>query len=519
MNSPAPLLALRGVVKVLGGRRILDALDWELNPGQCAVILGPSGAGKSVFLSTLLGFHLPDSGQVERPGLQGTDIFQDVAVVFQDDALIEDRSIEANLAIAREERFDRFHAPFADDTESAIERVLSEVGLIPAQVRKALPAALSGGMRRRVALARALIREPKVLIADEPTSGLDPASSLQVYDLIASLLPKHAMSAIVISHDPHCASRLGAPVYYFSPVAGSLPRWDGAGETDPAARHAALLRWMQERAQEHAARSDHSAQPAPPAVDPALHPLAAMLHPSIAAVGRLSLLAAKLRKPPAVDLFARDFLRWGVGTLPLALVIFAMLGVVMEVQAEAAVLDYGVSNKLPELVALSLLRLAPILTGFLVAGRCGSAIAARVGGMQLGGQFRGLRTLRIDPDHALLAPLLPALMLATPLLALAGVLVGACGAALVLGSPLSQARITIEYFAAAFPAFLSLNEICQVILKGAFMGGGIALIAHLHGSLPKRSPEDVGRAITRGLVAAFIWCAVVDSFISLMVGG
>src|SRR5690606_18771811 len=133
---------------------------------------------------------------------------------------------------------------------------------------------------------------------------------------------------------------------------------------------------------------------------------------AVDAVGRGALLLGRLRHGVGWRMLAHELRVWGWGTLPLTTLIFLLLGIVMQVQAEAAVLPYGGSRFLPELVALSLLRLGPILTGFLVAGRCGSAIGAHTGYMVLSGQFRALRTLRIEPERALFPPVFWALVLA-----------------------------------------------------------------------------------------------------------
>lgn len=512
-----PLITLDRVSKTLAGRRILDALSWELGEGECAVILGPSGGGKTVFLHLLLGLMPPDAGTVALPGLPPGDPFRAMAVMFQEDALLDERTVEANLAVAAEEKADRFEARGA--TGPAVDAALREVGLDPARVRLLLPSALSGGMRRRVALARALIRRPRILIADEPTSGLDPDSAAGIYDLLEALIRRHAMSAILITHDPRCAARLGRPVYFFSPVEGRLPRWDPPETLDEAARHRALLDWMDARASEarsaefRARRKDdnsyesspHSALRAPRFIDSLLESL-----------GRGGMFLGRLGGPVSLRLLLRNLIAWGVHTIPLLALIFLMVGMVIEIQAEAAVVAFGFSNRVPDLVALGLLRLSPILTGFLIAGRCGSAISAQTGWMQLAGQFRALRTMRIEPERALFPPLFWSLVLAGPALALAGLAIGSAGAALVLASPLSRARITLSFFVRAYPSLLPAGELLMVVVKGALCGAGLAVIAFSAGARPKRSAAEVTGAITGGLVAGFLWVAVVDTLLSLL---
>lgn len=514
-----PLIILERVDKALGGRPIIAGLSWELRAGECAVILGPSGGGKTVFLHLLLGLLRPDAGRIARPGLTQGDPFQSIAVMFQEDALLDERTVEANLAVAALERADLFEAPARPELNAAIDAALREVQLDPARVRRQLPSALSGGMRRRVALSRALIRRPRILIADEPTTGLDPASAGGVYDLLGELIRRHDMSAILITHDPACASRLGYPVYYFSPVEGRMPRWDGGPpEASPEERHAGLLEWMHGQIAAHWRRKEEASGREEGAATPQ-EPLAGgggWIDGALETLGRAGLFLGRLGHPPSASLLWVNLMAWGVRTLPLLGLIFLMVGVVIEVQSEAAVVDYGLSNRLPELVALSLLRLSPILTGFLIAGRCGSAISAQTGWMQLAGQFRALRTMRIEPERALFPPLFWALTLAAPALALAGLLVGAAGAVVVLASPLTHARISLAFFMDAYPSFLAPGELAQVLAKGALIGAGLASIAFAAGARPKRSPADVTAAITRGLVLGFLWVALVDTLVSLL---
>jgi phospholipid/cholesterol/gamma-HCH transport system ATP-binding protein len=514
------LIELRNATKTLGGRKILDGLSWRLAAGECAVILGPSGGGKSVFLGAMMGLMEIDAGEALHPVAEGLPSFFDAAaVMFQEDALLDDRTVEANLGVAREARADCFGGPFNPETEAAIDQALREVELEPSRVRTALPSQLSGGMRRRVALARALIRQPRVLVADEPTTGLDPASAARIYALLATLLHRRGMSAVIVTHDPACASRLGFPVYYFSPVGGRMPCWEAPPDQDHETRHRDLLLWMHAQIEAHIERSQTPGAP-PMAEDMTVAPLeglAGRLHRVVDAIGGMALLLRETLAPCSPILLAHELRRWGIGTLPLSFIIFLMLGAVMQIQAEAALLDYGGSSLLPETVAISLLRLAPILTGFLAAGRCGSALGAQIGWMQLGGQARALRTMRLDPERALFPPIFWSLTIALPLLALLGILIGAGGAFMALTSPLSRARIDPSYFLAHFPEFLTFTELALVAIKGALMGSGMALITWSAAAAPKRSPADVTGAITVSLVFIFVWISLVDSLLGLLV--
>jgi phospholipid/cholesterol/gamma-HCH transport system ATP-binding protein len=535
MMTDRTLFKLDHVSKSFGARKIIDQLCWELNEGDCAVILGPSGGGKSVFLNTLLRFLEPDEGEVFTPGRASSDdssstdrreLFDRTAVMFQEDALLEDRTVEANLAIALRERADLFKGPFDEETETRINSVLEEVQLGPAVVRRSLPSMLSGGMRRRIALARALIRLPEILIADEPTTGLDPSSASKIYELLGSLIKKRNMSAIIISHDPSCASRLGNPVYYFSPVEGTMPRWPGGPGTqsNQDERHKDLLFWMDEQTAAHVQRNEDGQDMVKDSSSlPAGSGLAALFNFTGEAgrllddVGRFGLLLGRLKHRPRPVLLIRNLMSWGLGSLPLCAVIFLMIGMVMELSAESAVVELGFSNELPSALAEAMLRLSPILTGFLLAGRCGSAICARIGWMQLSGQNKSLFTQNLDPDEIFFPPLFWSLVIAAPVLTLAGIFLGAAGAVLLLSSPLSHANITTDFFLDQFPSSISWLEYLVVIIKGILIGGGIILIAYSGGISNKRSPSEVSGSITRGLVLAFLWIVVIDFIMSFII--
>ncbi len=529
------LFQLDHVSKSFGPRKIIDQLSWELYEGECAVILGPSGAGKSVFLDTLLKFIKPDDGAVIIPGQNQHEeagpyhegnLFERVAVMFQEDTLLEDRTVEANLATAFEERIDIFKGPFNTDTEIKINTVLEEVLLDPANIRRSLPSMLSGGMRRRIALARALIRQPEILIADEPTTGLDPSSSSKIYELLGSLIAKRNMSAVIISHDPACASILGNPVYYFSPVDGRMPRWNGGAEFqhDAKEKHGELLLWMHKQITAHIKRINHregyngnpSAEPTDPATSLSNN-IVGKAGFFLDNIGRFGLLMGHLRYRPSPKLLLRNLLNWGLGSVPLCAVIFLMIGMVMEISTEGAVVRLGFSNEIPAALADALLRLSPVLTGFLLAGRCGSAICARIGWMQFSGQNKSLLTQNLDPDVNLFPPLFWALVISAPALTLAGIYLGAAGAALLIGSPFSRANITPEFFILQFPTWINWLDYMLVLIKSVLIGGGLILVAYSEGVSHKNSPAEVSRAITRGLVLAFLWIVLVDFLLSFII--
>ena len=204
--STAPELpaALRDVWKAFEGREVLRGLDLEVPQGQITAVMGGSGSGKSTILRILLGLESYDRGSVSLLGREvgqlGTrelgELMMEVGMLFQFGALFDSMTVAENVGFAlRHVR----HLPEAEIRE-AVERNLDLVGL-EAGVTELLPAQLSGGMRKRVALARAIAHQPKLLIVDEPTTGLDPVASDVIHELIARLRERLGVTVLCITHD------------------------------------------------------------------------------------------------------------------------------------------------------------------------------------------------------------------------------------------------------------------------------------------------------------------------------
>jgi len=197
-------LEWRGVRKSFGGRAVLDDLDLAVAPGRSLVIMGGSGQGKSVTLKLALGLLTPDAGALRIDGRDTASAsksarrraFADIGVLFQGAALFDSLSVWENVAFRL---INADGVPRRKARERAIE-ALSRVRL-PADLADAYPASLSGGMQKRVGLARAIVGRPSLLFFDEPTSGLDPVTSAVINELIVEQVRDLGCTAVSITHD------------------------------------------------------------------------------------------------------------------------------------------------------------------------------------------------------------------------------------------------------------------------------------------------------------------------------
>ncbi|MGE5233450.1 MAG: ABC transporter ATP-binding protein [Acidobacteriota bacterium] len=194
-----------------GARRVevLCGVDLEIEPGELVAIVGPSGSGKSTLLHVLGSLDRPDRGTVEVAGqdlarLDGTALAgfrnRTIGFVFQFHQLLPDFTALENVALPG-----RIARRPAREVDSRARALLEEVGLMNRADH--FPSQLSGGERQRVALCRALLLEPPLLLADEPTGNLDPASGEQVFQLLLDLQRRHRTTAVVVTHNPELAAR------------------------------------------------------------------------------------------------------------------------------------------------------------------------------------------------------------------------------------------------------------------------------------------------------------------------
>ncbi|HEY0205275.1 MAG TPA: ATP-binding cassette domain-containing protein [Acetobacteraceae bacterium] len=206
-----PKIKIRGLKKAFGDKQVLDGIDLDVMPGTSTVVIGGSGSGKSVLLKCILGLVEPDSGSIEidgqsilgLPRREREAVNSHIGMLFQGGALFDSLDVWENVAFGLLAQ----RLPRADAQARAGE-VLKQVGLDPS-VGDMSPAELSGGMQKRVGLARAIAAQPDILFFDEPTTGLDPIMGAVIDGLIVDCVKRMGSTAIAITHDMASATRIG----------------------------------------------------------------------------------------------------------------------------------------------------------------------------------------------------------------------------------------------------------------------------------------------------------------------
>ena len=205
------LIQLKNVTKSFGERKVLEKVNLDVYAGETLVIIGRSGVGKSTILKLMAGLAMPDSGEVWIEGEEICHLKEDelnelrkkMGVVFQYAALFDSLTVFENIAFRLLRDFKMTEAQAVEVVKQKLELVGLKDDLLPLK-----PAQLSGGMRKRVGLARAIAVNPEIILYDEPTSGLDPVTSEAINDLILDMQKKLKMTSVVVTHDMHSAYKV-----------------------------------------------------------------------------------------------------------------------------------------------------------------------------------------------------------------------------------------------------------------------------------------------------------------------
>lgn len=211
-TNKEPIIVIKELHKTFGTNTVLNGFNLVLNEGENLVVMGKSGSGKSVMIKCVIGLETPDSGSIfvmnqeintlEREAID--ELRTEIGFLFQGSALYDSMSVRENLEFPLRRHTKKFGK--IEDTTPLVMEALESVGL--ANAINLMPNELSGGMKRRIALARTLILKPKIILYDEPTTGLDPITSKEIILLMQSIQEKYNTSSIIITHDVDCAKAI-----------------------------------------------------------------------------------------------------------------------------------------------------------------------------------------------------------------------------------------------------------------------------------------------------------------------
>jgi phospholipid/cholesterol/gamma-HCH transport system ATP-binding protein len=223
------MIEIRNIVKQFGERVILNDVSAIMEPGKCNLIIGTSGSGKTVLTKCMVGLFKPDKGQILY---NGDDMFamdndtrkqlrQQIGMLFQGTALFDSMTVEQNVLFP----LDMFTRWTQAEKKKRVNEVLDRVNLKDAHKR--YPSEISGGMKKRVGIARAIVLNPKYLFCDEPNSGLDPQTSMVIDKLIKEITDEFQITTIVITHDMNSVMEIGDHIVY---LYNGQKQWEGSNK-------------------------------------------------------------------------------------------------------------------------------------------------------------------------------------------------------------------------------------------------------------------------------------------------
>lgn len=223
------MIEIKNVKKSFGDRTIIEGISAVMEAGKCNLIIGSSGSGKTVLTKCMVGLFEPDEGEIIYSGESITSmeeeqrklLRQQIGMLFQGSALFDSMTVEQNVMFP----LDMFSKMNYSEKKKRVDEVLNRVNLKDAH--KKFPAEISGGMKKRVGIARAIVLNPKYLFCDEPNSGLDPQTSLLIDKLIKELTTEFNTTTIVVTHDMNSVMEIGDHIVY---LYEGRKEWEGTNK-------------------------------------------------------------------------------------------------------------------------------------------------------------------------------------------------------------------------------------------------------------------------------------------------
>ena len=223
------MIEIKGLVKSFDGNMILNNISTEFVQGKTNLIIGQSGSGKTVLIKCLLGLLSPDSGEIVYDGVSNLNMSQaektllrrEVGMVFQGSALFDSMTVLENVMFPLKMLTKKGEDEIIQRAEEAINRVELK------EARQKLPSELSGGMQKRVAIARAIVMNPKYLFCDEPNSGLDPKTAIVIDNLIQEITKEYNITTVINSHDMNSVMEIGEKIVFLE---NGKKNWEGTNK-------------------------------------------------------------------------------------------------------------------------------------------------------------------------------------------------------------------------------------------------------------------------------------------------
>ena len=220
------MIEVKNIEKTFGDQKVLKGISTRFEAGMTNLIIGQSGSGKTVFLKSLLGIHSPESGTIEFDGRVYSNLTDDekrelrteIGMVFQGSALFDSMTVAENIGFPLK----MFTSKTPAEIKERVDFVIDRVNLINAHTKK--PSEISGGMQKRVAIARAIVNNPKYLFCDEPNSGLDPKTAIVIDNLIQEITEEYNITTVINTHDMNSVMEIGQKIVF---LRNGLLEWEG----------------------------------------------------------------------------------------------------------------------------------------------------------------------------------------------------------------------------------------------------------------------------------------------------